>query len=623
MPNRFLLSLLFLLAVVAWPAVAQDISVSAVVSENTIGTQESLSYTLEIQGATFSDVETPDAPETEGLVLQQAIPSTQRNITFVNGALTQSVAFQWSYRPVREGTARIMPISLQVKGRTYHTEEIRVDVVAQSQRPQRPTNRFARPFSNRPAPSTDDDDERSSIAPEDIFIRAVPSARTAYQNEQVTIEYQLFFRNFIQPRHSRLADSWDAEGFWREELEVEARPMPRVTIENGLRYNTITLKRVAVFPARNGELQVDPLRIETEVFAPRGGSDPFSRFFSSVNPYESIERSSPPVTITTKPLPPGAPEHFSGAVGQFDMNTRVTRTEVEVGEPVEIRVDISGVGNVAVLPEPTLHAPGIFEVYDPNVKTNVDNSGRRVRGSKTFTYLLVPHSNGTFEIPPIVFSYFDPQAAQYRTLQSDPLTLTVTGTATVAETSTNGIGLPVGDIAGPLLEANWAPLNPRPLYSNPWTYGLLALPLLLIGFTFGYRRYTTKLTTDEAYARNRRAHPLVRKHLKQADELLGQNEPTLFYAEVERAVLGFVGNRLNVAELGLTRTQLDARLADNGVSEATRADLRRLLETCDLARFAPERPSQAQMETSLDEARRLIVTLDEAFTRHATATAPA
>jgi hypothetical protein len=305
------------------------------------------------------------------------------------------------------------------------------------------------------------------------------------------------------------------------------------------------------------------------------------------------------------------------------MDTRVTRTEVEVGEPVEIRVEISGVGNMAVLPEPTLKAPGIFEAYDPNVDTNIDNSGRRVRGSKTFTYLLVPHSNGTFEIPPVAFSYFDPQAGQYRTLRSDPISLTVTGTATVAVGSANGIGLPVGDIAGPLLEADWRPRKPLPLYKDPWTYGLLALPLLLIGFTFGYRRYTTKLTTDAAYARNRRAHPLVRKHLKQADTLLERDDPTAFYEEVERAVLGFVGNRLNVAELGLTRTQLDARLADNGVSETTRTDLRHLLETCDLARFAPERPSKAQMETSLDEARRLIVTLDEAFTRHAAATATA
>ena len=87
-------------------AIAQAISVQALVNETTVGTEEAVSYTLEIKGASFSDVETPEPPETEGLVLLQAIPSTQRNISFVNGVMEQSVAFQWSYRPVQEGTVR-------------------------------------------------------------------------------------------------------------------------------------------------------------------------------------------------------------------------------------------------------------------------------------------------------------------------------------------------------------------------------------------------------------------------------------------------------------------------------------------------------------------------------------
>jgi hypothetical protein len=96
-----------------------------------------------------------------------------------------------------------------------------------------------------------------------MFIRAVPSKRQAFQNEQITIEYALYFRTGIQLRQSRLADSWDAEGFWREELEIEARPIPQTVVVDGLRYNTIVLKRVAVFPTRTGSLRIDPLRIES------------------------------------------------------------------------------------------------------------------------------------------------------------------------------------------------------------------------------------------------------------------------------------------------------------------------------------------------------------------------
>ncbi len=622
--HRIWLPVLLLLGV-QQGAAAQEVRVSALVNETTIGTEEAVSYTLEVGGVSFADIETPQPPETEGLVLQQAVPSTQRNITFINGELTQSIAFQWSYRPVREGTARLKPIAVTVKGRTYRTEEIRVTVVSQAQRPQgrsrSPLDPFASPFGRRRADPDDDAAPRSSITENDLFIRAVPSARRAFQNEQITIEYQLFFRNFIQPRHSRLADSWDAEGFWREELDVEARPMPRVTTLNGLRYNTIVLKRVAVFPTRSGTLTVDPLRIETEVFAPRGGSDPFGSFFPSINPYETVERASPPVIVEARPLPPDPPASFGGAVGRFDLSARLNRAEVEVGEPVQVTVRVAGTGNLAMLGPPPLRAPGVFEAYEPEVNLNLDSSGRQVRGSKTFSYLLVPRSNGAFEIPPVEFAFFDPQAGLYRTLRSEAMPVRVTGTATtpVAASATAG-GLPVDDIARPLLEADWQRLYRTPLYRSPWTYALLALPLLLLGLLYGYRRYTTRLATDAAYARSRRAHPLARKHLKQAEALLRRDEPQAFFEELERAVLGFVGNRLNVAELGMTRTQLDARLAEAGLAETLRSDLLRLLAPCDQARFAPDRSSTARMDAALDAARGLIVALDDAFLRQAAAT---
>ena len=617
---RLLNSLASLTLLAVWgttSAAAQDISVQGLVNETTVGAEEAVNFTLEVKGASFSEVETPEPPETEGLVLLQTIPSTQRNISFVNGVMEQSVAFQWSYRPVQEGTARIEGVSVTVKGQPYQTEAIRIVVVPQSQRPQRPrsTRRsLLDPFNGRD-PADDEAEAQSNVSDRDIFIRAIPSARSAYQNEQVTIEYQLFFRNFIQPRHSRLADSWDAEGFWREELDVEARPMPRSTVENGLRYNSIVLKRVAVFPTRIGQLNVDPLRIETEVFAPRSPGDPLNRFFSLRNPYETIERASPPVIIEARTLPDGAPESFHGAVGQYDMKAQISRTEVDVGEPVQVTVRISGTGNLAMLEPPLLKSPGIFEAYEPEVNTVIESGGRRVRGYKTFTYLLVPRSNGTFEVPPLEFAYFDPVNQRYRTLRADPMTIRVTGTATTPlATSATADGLPVDDIARPLTTlADWRRLDRTPFYGNPWTYVALLFPLLLVGLTYAYRRHTTRLATDSAFMRNRRAHPLVRKHLKQANTLLQKDEPRAFYEELERAVLGFIGNRLNIAELGLTHVQLDERLAEAGLLPATRADLQNLLATCDAARFAPNRPSHAQMEASLDQARNLIVVLDAAF----------
>ena len=185
------------------------------------------------------------------------------------------------------------------KGQVYTTKPIAISIVPQSQRPQR-TNRQARrdPFGLRRAPATNQAEAKApSISKRDIFIRALPSARNVVQNQQVNIEYHLYFREGMQLRQSRLADSWDAEGFWREELDVERRPVPKTVVENGLRYNTIVLKRVAVFPTRTGSLTIDPLRIEAEAYVPNRSADPFDQFFSFRQRYEPVEVASETVKV--------------------------------------------------------------------------------------------------------------------------------------------------------------------------------------------------------------------------------------------------------------------------------------------------------------------------------------
>ncbi len=604
------------------PAHAQDIKVTATVSETTVGDEEQVSYTLEIEGVSFSNIAVPEPPEAENLALLQPIPSTQRNMSFINGLQRQSTAFTWVYRPLRLGRALIKPTSVTVQSRLYRTDEIRIDVVPQSQRPQRqqrPAN--TSPFSSLfgPPPGTPPDEPRASrIGEQDIFIQAIPSANEAFQNEQITVEYRMFFRPFVQPRESRLADSWDAEGFWREELPVEGRPIPRPTQRNGLQYNAITLKRVAVFPTRSGELRIDPLRIETEVLAMQSSRDPFGRLFSAQNPFETVELASPAVIVNTKPLPPNPPAGFTGAVGRYTMTTEISHNEVQVGDAVEVQVQIRGVGNLALLEPPAFEVPGVFETYGPEVETVIDSTSQNVRGTKTFSYTLVPRSNGTFDLPPITFAYFNPATGAYSNSTSDGASIQVFGTATIpAAISTTGAGLPVDDIASLMPAGNWRVYRPTPLHQNVWTYLALLLPLLMLGGVYGYHRHATRLATDHAFARNRVAHPLAKKHLKQAQALLQQEIPEAFYEELERAVLGFIGNRLNIAERGLTRAELDRSLEQVNLAQPLRQELLAFLHTCDQVRFSPTRPTTSQMDTSFDQARHFIIAVDEALRQQA------
>ena len=599
MQTRLAIVLVLLAYMGLVPAQAQE--VAGLVSATTIGTEETVTYTLEVTGAELQSIANFQPPEADGLALLSPAPSQQTSVSIVNGRVSRSIGFSWRFRPEREGEAQFSAARVEIAGSVYETGTVSIAVVPQSQRPQRRPRSVFSPFSlfDDPEPTPPAD-----ITERDIFIDARASAREAFQNEQVTINYDLYFKSGLSPRNSRLADSWDAEGFWREDLEVTDRAVPTTTVLDGTRYNVVTLKRAAVFPTRSGDLAVDPLRIATEVIPPAGS--PFDRSLFSLG-YTSIERASPTISIVSKPLPSDAPNGFAGAVGQYNMTAALSITAAEIGEPIQLDVTIRGTGNIALLEAPVIAPPGIFEVYDPEVQTTIADEGSVIRGSKVFTWLLVPRSNGLFEIPPVRFVFFDPARARYITAEVVLPAVEVTGSATGSvAVSATASGFPVDDIAPLLRTPKWTATASAPFHRRVWFYVLIALPILCLAGVVLARRRAVRLATDTQWARSRTAHPLARKHLKQASSLLKSGQPIVLYEFLDKAVMSFVGNRLNVAELGLTRPQLSHELGNAGVDRSVIEELLEFLDACDAARFAAQRPTSQQMDHDLARARRLL-----------------
>ena len=594
----------------------QDIEVRATINEATIGIEGQLVFKLELEGTDISNINTSGAPEADGLVVVRSNPSVSRSTTITNGAVRQSVTLQWIYRPLRQGRVRIGAARVTIGGKAYATEPIDITVVSQAQRSKRPVPNtqgrgFGAPFWSQTDPTPPEEDQ---IGPEDLFIRAVPSKTSARQNEQITIEYRLYFRRELQLRHSRLAGPWDAEGFWREEFTIDTRPVPRTVVENGIAYHTILLKRVAVFPTRPGTLTIDPLRIESEVYHPIASSDPFRGFFSLRNPFQPVDLASPPLRIRTDPLPEQAPDVFSGAVGSYTLHATLDKANVEVGEPLQVTISIRGTGNIATLDAPLFEPPGIFETYEPRVESTIHRDGSRITGDKTFGHVIIPRSNGSFDMPPVTFAWYDPDRERYVTAEADLPTVHVSGTATPLGAGTTAEGLPVDDIAGIMTSSGgWHALDAPPLHQRAWPYAALILPMGALWGLYANRKRADRLAHDVRYARSRIAHPLARKHLKRAGALLTAGQAGAFYEEIERALNGFIGNRMNIAETGLTREQLDACVQAIGVGTEQRRLLREILDECDQARFAPVLPDRAAMESARERAARLIIAVDEAM----------
>lgn len=595
-----------------WVWAQPRISVLAKTSSNTIGVNESLVYTVEITstGGNLPSIVTPQPPQAQGLELIQPTPSTAQSSIFANGRVQQTVGFSWYFRPLREGDGAIGRTAIVIGRETYSTQPIIVHIVSQKKRPQSPSFKsrslFDDPYTQnpnnnlQPPPAT-------SVNNQDVFIKAVPSATSVFQGEQMFIDYYFYVKRDVEFKNSTQADSWNAEGFWREELE--AQPMTELESINGQVYRKVLVKRVAVFPTRAGQLKVDPFKVKGDA-GRISSSDPFDSFFGGSMTLQPMVVESPPVVIQSRALPSGAPASFSGSVGRLDMQVSLDKQNVEVGSPVTLTIRITGSANIATLAPPAVNVDAVVEKYEPEVQTHVDRTAQ-VYGSKTFRFTLIPRENGQHIIQPIEFTYFDLASKSYKTIRTGTFTFMATGSA---QALSSGKGaFPARDIAAILPTAEWLSAEGMPLHRQIWPYFVLLLPVLALGGLVFYRKHADRMATDAVYARNRVAQPAAKKHLRDAQSKLSSGDAKAFYDEVSRALQGFVGNRLNIAEKGLRMEELVTRLNEAGVLPDVQQELRALLNEADAVRFAPVTPSFQAMKTALERAENLIQQMDDHF----------
>jgi uncharacterized membrane protein len=209
-------------------------------------------------------------------------------------------------------------------------------------------------------------------------------------------------------------------------------------------------------------------------------------------------------------------------------------------------------------------------------------------------------------------SYFIPDAALYASSASQPLRLEVTGDAVVVapagrigvETLREDIrfiriGSPsLGVIGGSLVDS-----------SGFWV--VVVLPLVAMLGSLALRQHWDRLEGDLGYARGRRAGRVAKKRLARANALLPGSDARSFYAEVERALRGFLADKLNVAEAGFMSDAAERELKRRGVSEEVVNDYLACLSVCDRARFAPPGSSAAEKSGFFGRVTEAMTTVQE------------
>ncbi len=597
----FLCGVLFAL-LWAQGADAQDVTVQASVDRARVEVGDLIQFTVEVAAAQMGSVSAPQVPTPDGMQLTGSTSSTSMSVSIVNGAMTtkRTTAYVFSFRAQRAGTYVLGPAQLAHEGKTIRSDQVRVEVVKRSGRPQ-----------TRPAPSTGRSMGRSEIREieQNLFLQAIPEKRVVYVGEQVGVTYKLFTRYDL--RNVQYGHVPTFTGFWAETVFDAQRLNMQREVVDGRAFNTALLKRLALFPTTAGKHALEQLEVNCEIVAGRR-----SRSLFGFDPFDTqqVTVRSGDIEIEVKPLPAGAPKGFGGAVGQFEMRAEAIPGTVKAGDPVAVKVVVQGAGNLHAIAEPARPERSGFKFYDPKTNLETRKQGTRISGQKTFEYVAIPQKAGQVILPPFTLAYFDPGQGRYKTVRTKSIALHVTPGELAPQ--------PVDGLRGEEVRALGSDIRYiKPdrihladqgllLYQRSGFWLLQLVPILGVAGAYAYRRHRVRLEGDVAYARRRRSRSEAQRRLGKTKGLMEAGDSAGFYGGVHRSLSQFIADRTNRAAAGLTADHIGAVLEEHGVDAQVIAGVQDVFGQCDQARFAPGQISAEQMQALFAQTEDLIGALE-------------
>ncbi|MBM3436230.1 MAG: protein BatD [Bacteroidetes bacterium] len=598
-----------LLFLITWFSVATGqgvkFSASAPASVQT-GDRFNLVYTLNAEGRNFR------GPAMDGFnVLSGPNTSQSSSIQIINGKVARSVEYSFTYvlAAGQEGDFEIPPAQVVVEGTSYESNPVKIKVVKGSSGSQ------GQPGTSQGKSSSGSYGDLKN----DVFIRAVANKTSPMLGEQIIVTYKLYFRINISAPEFRKEPSF--MGFWKTDLNKDRQSYVQYTeTYNGQQYNVAEIKKYALFPQKSGKIEIEAANAVCQGQVREQGQrnrDPFfDSFFNDpfFNRYKTVEIPliANAVSIHVNTLPTAnRPADFSGAVGSFEFISSIDKTSLKANEAINLRFTVRGKGNIELVDKLPISFPPDFEVYDPKISSDINVSEDGVSGSKTFEYLIIPRTQGTFTIKPVTFSFFDLKQQFYKTILSPEYTINVSkGEGSAGNVTYSGVNqADIKYIGSDIRHIKTRGLNLVPagsyFFGSSLFYVLFLAPIVLfILFVFTMKKELKK-RSNIALMRNRKATKVAQKRMKKAHVFLKENNKDQFFEEVSQALWGYLSDKFSIPLSNLSMDTVRDALLVKEVNEVTINQFIETLDHCEYARFAPGE-NNSEMDKVYNEGIKII-----------------
>ena len=628
-----LISLFFLTANFMGNSLFAQAKFSVVCPNKTIGKNDLLQVQFKMENA--NNVESIVPPDFKNFIVVSG-PNQESSSSNINGKVTQYVTIGFSLQPKKPGTFTIGPAKAVADGKNYTSNPVTIQVTnASSVLPKNNNSANLNPLSAFPgfnfdipsAPARHEFDDFilkpgenvAAKTQKNLFIKLDVSKTSCYVGEPIVASFKLYTRLHSE---TTITNAPSFNGFSVSDLDVSNNAAQE--IYNGRLYTVYTLRKVELYPLQAGKITIDSVVADNKVTfikSDYANSQINNGFFDMLQNFgdagipasglvdQNLTLKTAPVTIDVKPLPSeGMPQDFRGAVGDFKISASLLKDNITTDDVGTLKVVVSGKGNIQLVNAPKIVWPEGIDAYDAKVKDNVDRSQVPMQGSKVFSFPFTVSKPGNYKIDSILFSYFDPESATYRTVYTPVLEVQVS----------KGSGHP----QNPFAKNNKnVPDNSSFISTKTELFGgivlLLGIILLVIFLIIKKNKnkdlLETKIKLDDLKNEQEEKekefvipeNPLLLTH----EKLISQNSKE-FFSTLDLSLKNYLASKFKVPVNELNRRRLNEELDKCNVSLGTTLMLTSLLDEIEINLYAPP-SSILRLNNIFEKASEVVSLLDK------------
>lgn len=337
---------------------------------------ESFQITYVISGEDFEDFQDVEFEPVNFEILGKDSRSSSTRTTYINGKLSTSRTQRITYDVFATEETRkaiIKNLSLVMKNEKIEYADITIDLQA-------------------------------AIKSRDVFVKAEVDKTDLYLGEGTKVTYYLYSKTDASgvelrkfPVLKGFLKRFGQNKFYTEKREID-----------GEIFNRTYLYSAYIFPQNTGELTVDSLTVSARIASQRRRRETFDvfgfSFGSQGNRVRKVMRSQP-VKINVKPLPTPKPNDFTGLVGNHEFQFSINKSRFLANEPIEIKLTVSGEGELESFEAPKLFDEKKFERFDSDGRLSTADS---LVSRKEFTYTYLAKISGSYPARTLNFKTFNP-----------------------------------------------------------------------------------------------------------------------------------------------------------------------------------------------------------------------